>query len=155
MINYIEFGDIFALSDVHCYAHGCNCAGAMGRGIALQFKHKYPNMYLQYKKLCKNGMFKLGDIFEYRLNDEHVYNLGTQKDWKTKATLDAIRTSVWKMLESATVQNITTIAIPKIGAGLGGLIWEDVKKILEETILHFPNVDIIVVENYKQAVNSI
>lgn len=59
------------------------------------------------------------------------------------------------MLESATVQNITTIAIPKIGAGLGGLIWEDVKKILEETILHFPNVDIIVVENYKQAVNSI
>lgn len=74
-------------------------------------------MYLEYKKLCKNGMFKLGDIFEYKLNDECVYNLGTQKDWKTKATLDAIRHSVGKMLESVTEQNITAIAIPKIGAG--------------------------------------
>lgn len=68
-----------------CYAHGCNCAGAMGKGIALQFRRKYPNMYLQYKKLCKDGAFKLGDIFEYRLNDEYVYNLGTQKDWKNES----------------------------------------------------------------------
>ena len=150
MVNYIEYGDIFALPDVHCYAHGCNCAGAMGKGIALQFRRKYPDMYLQYKKLCKDGAFKLGDIFEYRLNDECVYNLGTQKDWKTKATLDALRISVWKMLESATKQNITAIAMPKIGAGLGGLVWEDVKYVLEAAALHFPDIDIIVVENYQQ-----
>ena len=50
MINYIEYGDIFDLPYIHCYAHGCNCAGAMGKGIALQFKNKYPEMYLQYKK---------------------------------------------------------------------------------------------------------
>ncbi|WP_175631254.1 macro domain-containing protein [Bacteroides acidifaciens] len=92
----------------------------------------------------------LGDIFEYRLNDEYVYNLGTQKDWKTKATLDALRISVWKMLESATKQNITAIAMPKIGAGLGGLVWEDVKYVLEAAALHFPDIDIIVVENYQQ-----
>lgn len=150
MIKYIESGDIFALPGVRCYAHGCNCAGAMGKGIALQFRHKYPEMYLEYKKRCKNGMFQLGDIFEYQQGDEHIYNLGTQKDWKTRATLDAIRESVWKMLESATKQCITVIAIPKIGAGLGGLIWKDVKQMLEEVILNFPNVTVIVVENYKQ-----
>ena len=34
---------------VSSYAHGCNCAGAMGKGIAVQFKSKYPDMYLEYK----------------------------------------------------------------------------------------------------------
>lgn len=152
MIKYIEFGDIFALSGVDCYAHGCNCAGAMGKGIALQFRYKYPDMYIQYKELCKNGLFQPGDVFEYRQNNECVFNLATQKDWKTKAIPDAIRNSVRKMLESATAQHINAIAIPKIGAGLGGLIWEDVKRILEEVVLCFPNVDLIVVENYKQEV---
>ena len=152
MIEYIEFGDVFALSGVDCYAHGCNCAGAMGKGIALQFRYKYPDMYIQYKELCKNGLFQPGDVFEYRQNNECVFNLATQKDWKTKAIPDAIRNSVRKMLESATAQHINAIAIPKIGAGLGGLIWEDVKRILEEVVLCFPNVDLIVVENYKQEV---
>ena len=152
MIEYIEFGDVFALSGVDCYAHGCNCAGAMGKGIALQFRYKYPDMYIQYKELCKNGLFQPGDVFEYRQNNECVFNLATQKDWKTKAIPDAIRSSVRKMLESATAQHINAIAIPKIGAGLGGLIWEDVKRILEEVVLCFPNVDLIVVENYKQEV---
>lgn len=152
MIKYIEFGDIFALPGVDCYAHGCNCAGAMGKGIALQFRYKYPDMYIQYKELCKNGLFQPGDVFEYRQNNECVFNLGTQKDWKTKAIPSAIRNAVRKMLESATEQHINAIAIPKIGVGLGGLIWDDVKRILEEVILCFPSVDLIVVENYKQGI---
>ena len=50
MIRYIEKGDIFRIEGVSSYAHGCNCAGAMGKGIAVQFKDKYPDMYLEYKK---------------------------------------------------------------------------------------------------------
>lgn len=48
MIRYIEKGDIFRIEGVSSYAHGCNCAGAMGKGIAVQFKDKYPDMYLEY-----------------------------------------------------------------------------------------------------------
>ena len=58
------------------------------------------------------------------------------------------------MLESATKQNIKAIAMPKIGAGLGGLPWEKVKTILEELSLLFPNINLIVVENYKKASSS-
>lgn len=47
MIRYIEKGDIFRIDGVSSYAHGCNCAGAMGKGIAVQFKSKYPDMYLE------------------------------------------------------------------------------------------------------------
>lgn len=44
MIQFIERGDIFNIEGVNNYAHGCNCAGAMGKGIALQLKNKYPKM---------------------------------------------------------------------------------------------------------------
>ena len=45
MIKFIAYGDIFSISGISCYAHGCNCAGAMGKGIALQFKKRFPQMY--------------------------------------------------------------------------------------------------------------
>ena len=43
MVIYIKEGDIFALDGVNSYAHGCNCAGAMGKGIALQFRNRFPD----------------------------------------------------------------------------------------------------------------
>ena len=44
MVTYIEFGNIFTLEGISGYAHGCNCAGAMGKGIALQFRERYPRV---------------------------------------------------------------------------------------------------------------
>lgn len=55
MVTYIEHGNIFDLFEISNYAHGCNCAGAMGKGIALQFKDKFPKMYLEYKRRCKEA----------------------------------------------------------------------------------------------------
>lgn len=58
------------------YAHGCNCAGAMGKGIALDFKVRFPKMYEEYKVRCKNGTFSLGDVFVYSSPPFTVFNLG-------------------------------------------------------------------------------
>lgn len=55
MVRYVNEGNIFTIDGIKCYAHGCNCAGAMGKGIALQFKLKYPQMYRLYKKKCMAG----------------------------------------------------------------------------------------------------
>ncbi|MCM1489989.1 MAG: hypothetical protein NC095_04095 [Muribaculum sp.] len=41
MVKLIEKGNIFKIEGVTSYAHGCNCAGAMGKGIALQFRAKF------------------------------------------------------------------------------------------------------------------
>ena len=75
MVTYIEQGNIFNLQDISNFAHGCNCAGAMGKGIALQFKDKFPKMYIEYKKLCKEGLFSLGDVFTYNYDYGTVFNL--------------------------------------------------------------------------------
>lgn len=148
MINYIHLGDIFKINGVFNYAHGCNCAGAMGKGIAVQFKKKFPKMYLEYKHMCTNGEFNLGDVFLYNYGKGYVFNLGTQTSWKTKADIKAIEQSLNKMLKIATEQNITKIALPKIGAGLGGLDWRKVEDVIILSSRKYPNVSLFIVENY-------
>lgn len=148
MIQYIERGDIFNIEGVNNYAHGCNCAGAMGKGIALQFKNKYPKMYSEYRAMCKDGLFNPGDVFDYNYGNGHIYNLGTQVSWKTKARLEHIENSVGRMLELAASENVTRIALPAIGAGLGGLNWNDVKEILNRISVNYPEIELYVVEAY-------
>ena len=154
MINYIPRGDIFRLPGVTSYAHGCNCAGAMGKGIAIQFRNKYPKMFAEYKKLCWAGLYNPGDVFPYEYQPGcFVYNLATQKHYAIHgqlAKLEHIRKSVKKMLEHAAVHCVTDIALPKIGAGLGGLNWEDVQIALEDVAEDYPGITLHVVEEYSQ-----
>jgi O-acetyl-ADP-ribose deacetylase (regulator of RNase III) len=150
MVTYIEQGNIFNLQEIQNYAHGCNCAGAMGKGIALQFKKKFPKMYLEYNRLCKENQFILGEIYVYNYGSGIVFNLGTQLTWKTKADINAIESSLIKMLSYALQNNIYKIALPKIGAGLGGLLWNDVKYVIDKVANNYPKIDLFVIENYNE-----
>lgn len=149
MIHYIPAGDIFKVPGVHNYAHGCNCAGAMGKGIALQFKSKYPEMYNIYRHMCQSQVFRPGSIYDYDYGEGHVYNLGTEEHWKLGAKLEYIERSVEKMLLKAKLDGVGKIAMPAIGSGLGGLNWTEVKRILNSLTDKYPEVDLYVVETYR------
>ena len=123
-------GDLFATPDVEAYAHGVNCGGSMGTGIAVEFKKRYPKMYKQYNTLCKNGGLQPGDVFVWQGQNVTVFNLATQKHWKTNATVEAVENSVTKMLKLAANMSLAEIVLPRIGAGLGGLEWSSVKALL-------------------------
>lgn len=155
MIEFIKFGDIFKLDGVKNYAHGCNCSGAMGKGIALQFRDKFPEMYIEYKKKCKEGEFNLGDVFAFKYDNGFVFNLATQKTWRTKADIKAIEESLITMCEICCENNIVNIALPKIGAGLGGESWEKIKIIIKNVSSNFPEIRLYVVENYSPAPASV
>jgi O-acetyl-ADP-ribose deacetylase (regulator of RNase III) len=125
-------GDIFATEDIHAYAHACNCAGAMGAGIAIEFKRRWPRMYEEYRVRCENGQFGLGDVFTWSEDGATIYNLGTQSHWRKKAQLAALSKSLRKMVALAKHSGIAKIGLPRIGAGLGGLDWTRVKRIITE-----------------------
>lgn len=149
MATYLKEGNIFDIPGVSNYAHGCNCAGAMGKGIAVQFKEKFPRMYQQYKKLCQTGAFTLGEVFMYDYGEGFVFNLGTQKSWITQAEISAVDTAIDKMLQLARENQVEQIALPKIGAGLGKLDWESVKQIIDLRAAAYPDINLLVVENFK------
>jgi len=136
-------GDLFAQTDLKALAHGCNCAGAMGKGIAVGFKERYPQMYKFYQSFCKAGAVP-GDVFPYydRDTDVVIYNLMTQRHWTTPATLEAIEDSIATMMTMLQDIRIKKVGMPKIGCGLGGLDWKDVLPILES---HSNGYDITIV----------
>ena len=74
--------------------------------------------------------------------------MGTQASWRTQAKLEYIRSSVEKMLALAQADGVDRIALPAIGAGLGGLEWNEVKTVLEAAAAKNPEVDLYVVETY-------
>ena len=136
MVFFIPEGDIFKIPQINNFAHGCNCAGAMGKGIALQFREKFPQMYKQYISLCKEHKFTVGDVFNYKYRYGVIYNLGTQSHWKEKAQLKYIDHSL-------------------IGAGLGGCLWDDVKRTINTVASAYPLVDLYVIEHYKNIETNI
>ncbi|NSL90787.1 macro domain-containing protein [Chitinophaga sp. Mgbs1] len=143
-------GDLFNHPGLHTYAHGCNCAGAMGKGIAVDFKLKFPDMYQEYKKRCRNGSFTLGSVYFYQSGPYSVFNIGTQKTWQTKAEMVAIETGLTTMLNIAAEHNIHKIGLPRIGAGLGRLSWEEVKETIIRLAENSP-IELIVFEEFVKA----
>lgn len=143
-------GDLFAEPGLDGLAHGCNCAGAMGAGIAVAFKKRWPQMYAEYREMCRDGKFRPGDVFAWRDDDVVVFNLGTQVHWQTAATLVAIEDSLRRMLRLATEFGVDRIGVPRIGAGLGGLDWTDVRAVLE-AVARDTAVELVVFEEYVAA----
>lgn len=152
-------GDIFHnLSQFDAIGHGCNCQGSMGKGIAVEFKRRWPFMYRDYRNLCQSKKLHPGDIFPYTTKDDLVVlNLMTQRNYwgKDKAKLKHVRNcmkALKDLCENHKLLNTgkKTIAIPRVAAGIGGLKhkWPEIKSIFEEFFGDSDRVTLCVVEDY-------
>jgi O-acetyl-ADP-ribose deacetylase (regulator of RNase III) len=146
-------GDLFAEPGLDALAHGCNCAGSMSGGIAVAFKKRWPNMHAEYARMCADGRFALGDVFAWREDDLVIFNLGTQDRPGPDATLGAIEDAVRRMIRLAPELGVTRIGLPRIGAGVGGLAWQDVRTLLE-TIGASTAIELVVFEDYRPSVTE-
>src|SRR5207248_2480180 len=104
----VEFvkGDLFAnRHKAQAQAHGCNCRGSMGAGIATGFRGRYPQMYEEYRRRCKAQPrdFNLGDAWLWKAEGPPwVFNLGTQEGyWRARARYEAIEAALKSMLPQA------------------------------------------------------
>ncbi|HEX3269184.1 MAG TPA: macro domain-containing protein [Ktedonobacterales bacterium] len=134
-ISYIS-GDLFInVYHVQAFAHGCNCAGSMGAGIAVGFRTRYPAMYEEYRRRCKATPreFNPGDVFLWKVaHQPWVFNLATQENnWRSRATYEAVEQALAAMRTLADAENVRSIAMPRIGVGYGGLSWRRVREIVE------------------------
>lgn len=119
--------------DVSAYAHGVNCMGLMGAGIAKQFRERYPENYKLYKEHCSHEMNEWWGVFPTFEKDVHILNLASQRQPGKDATLERVRIAFAGMFDYAESTSdfldkptITSIAMPLIGCGIGGLKWDDV-----------------------------
>ncbi|MCP4156993.1 MAG: macro domain-containing protein [bacterium] len=146
MIEYTT-GDLLK-SNADALVNPVNCVGVMGKGLALQFKKSFPENFKEYQTACKNNDVHVGCMFVTRLPDQsgYIINFPTKSHWRGKSKREFICNGLVDLKKKITLLNIKSIAIPPIGAGLGGLNWRDVKKMIEEHLDDLKDVRIILYE---------
>lgn len=137
MIHYMN-GDIFR-SEMQVLVNPVNTVGVMGKGLALQFKVRYPAMFEAYQTLCKQGNFEIGQLHLFRADTKWILNFPTKQHWRNPSKLDYIESGLKHFIEIYHDEAIESIALPKLGAGLGGLDWEtQVKPLMEHYLSDLP-----------------
>jgi len=110
-----------------------NCVGVMGAGLALECKLRYPEMYIEYHRLCKNAQMKVGSLHFYRAQKlPHIINFPTKRHWKYPSQLDWIEEGLQYFLDNYKDWDIQSVAFPKLGCDLGGLNWLEVSALMEQ-----------------------
>ena len=84
-----QSGDLLA-SKAQTLVNTVNCVGIMGKGIALAFKRRYPDMYKDYVRRCDVGSVKLGRPYAYQADDHLIVNFPTKNHWRAVSRLEDI-----------------------------------------------------------------
>lgn len=131
MLELIEKGNIFN-SSCEFLVNPVNCVGVMGKGLALEFKNKYPLNFEVYKKACDNASFNIGNLLIVYENNKFIVNFPTKKHWRNKSDLEFIKIGLEELKVAIKEFNIKSIALPKLGCGLGGLDWNEVFDLIKD-----------------------
>lgn len=103
------------------FCNSINVVGAMGAGIALEFKNRYPKMFSDYRIRCFNKKIKPGDCYVYFDDEHHVYLLGlaVKNDWRHWSTLEWIEASIKSLKLTLLEHNIKSVNLPLLGGKNG------------------------------------
>ena len=121
MLTYVEI-ELFQ-SPAQALVNTVNTAGAMGKGIAAVFKELYPEMYEEYRALCRQGKFEVGMLYIYRTPNKTIVNFPTKKHWRQRSRPEYIEAGLAKFVSRYADYGISSVAFPQLGCGHGELDW--------------------------------
>jgi O-acetyl-ADP-ribose deacetylase (regulator of RNase III)/uncharacterized protein YwgA len=126
-------GDLLK-SSAEALVNTVNCEGYMGKGIAYQFKMQYPENNKDYVKACKSGELTVGKLHYFKEKGKIIVNFPTKNKWRANSKIEYINDGLDELIKLIHQLNIKSIAIPPLGSGNGGLIWSEVKEIIEKKL---------------------
>lgn len=95
----------------------------MGKGLALQFKRAYPDNFTAFAKACAEGQVRPGEILCVPVDDRWILNFPTKRHWRSKSRLEDIESGLEALARVLDERRITSMAVPPLGCGHGGLDW--------------------------------
>ena len=121
-----HIGDLFA-SRAQTLVNTVNCVGVMGKGVALEFKKRFPAMFEDYAGRCEQKLVRLGEPYLYRdLGGAMIVNFPTKDHWRSASRLADIERGLDYFVAHAKQWGIRSVAFPPLGCGNGGLEWAEV-----------------------------
>lgn len=142
-------GDILK-ANAEALVNTVNCVGVMGRGIALQYRKAFPEMFKAYKAMCDREELKPGMVLTHDLNrfdpPHYVINVPTKQHWRGKSSMEYVEAGLAALVEEVRRLNVKSVAVPPLGCGLGGLDWAEVRSRIEEAFADLTEVHIVLFE---------
>jgi O-acetyl-ADP-ribose deacetylase (regulator of RNase III) len=141
-------GNLLA-ADAEALVNTVNTVGVMGKGIALQFKRAFPENYKAYKRACDQKTVELGRMFVWDAGalagggPRYIINFPTKQHWRSKSRLSDIRVGLDDLVRQLKDLSVTSVAVPPLGCGHGGLPWEQVRPLIESAFEQLPDVDVL------------
>jgi len=139
-------GDLLK-ADVEALVNTVNCAGIMGKGIALQFKRAFPANFQVYEKACRAGNVVPGRMLIHEiggsLSPRYIINFPTKRHWRAASLVEDVESGLRSLADDVRRLNIRSIAVPPLGCGLGGLEWQVVRPMIEQAFDDLPGVRVL------------
>jgi O-acetyl-ADP-ribose deacetylase (regulator of RNase III) len=124
--------------DAQALVNTVNTVGVMGKGIALQFKQRFPANYAAYAQACKLGQVQTGRMFVTEPGEltgpRWVVNFPTKQHWRNPSRMEWVVDGLQDLRSFLVGNAVQSIALPALGAGLGGLSWAAVRGYIEAAL---------------------
>lgn len=147
MIEIVQ-GDLLA-ADAEALVNAVNTVGVMGKGIALQFRRKFPEMFAAYEDACRTRHVQPGRMHVFdRGAGTHparwIINFPTKRHWRDASRMSDVDAGLIDLVATVQRLNIRSIAIPPLGCGLGGLAWAEVRPRIEASFAGLAQVRVLI-----------
>lgn len=137
MLTYLETN--LLSSPAQTLVNTVNTEGVMGKGIAKQFKEKFPEMFPEYKQMCDNRKLQIGNLHLWRGRDKWILNFPTKTTWKMPSRFEYIENGLKKFVSAYEKLGIVSISFPRLGCGNGQLDWDkEIKPLMEKYLGKLP-----------------
>lgn len=137
-------------ADTEALVNTVNCVGYMGKGIALQFKKAFPDNFSAYERACRAGEVRPGKMFVFStgtlVNPKYIINFPTKRDWRAKSRIGDIQSGLNSLVKEIRKLGVSSIALPPLGCGLGGLNWNEVRPLIKRAFAALPDVNVMLFE---------
>ena len=114
-----------------CIVNTINCVGFMGKGLALEFSLRYPELEKKYIDECKKKLIHTGKVYFYEINGQKIINFPTKFHFKYPSEMKWIKEGLEYFISNYKKWDIKSIAFPLLGASNGGLDAKEVEKVME------------------------
>jgi O-acetyl-ADP-ribose deacetylase (regulator of RNase III) len=136
--------------DADALVNPVNCDGVSGKGLALEFKKRFPENFKSYKYLCVKGNLDPGSVRTHveRKGEKFIFvvNFAMKDNWSDPSKIEWIKEGLDELFDTIVICEVKSIAIPALGCGEGGLRWEDVKPLIIATAEKLPHVEFRIYE---------
>jgi O-acetyl-ADP-ribose deacetylase (regulator of RNase III) len=141
MITF-KSGDMFIDGRYDVMVNTVNCVGVMGKGVAKEFKLRWPVMFEEYREKCSRGEILPGTLHVWGEDmDVTIVNLPTKRHWRDGSRYEDVESGLIALEEYLKTRGPITVALPPPGCGNGGLDWNVVKKMVSK---HLSGVEALV-----------